>query len=179
MCAVARAGQSLRRVSARSPLKTGCPGVGGGRTDFASTRSYKSLPPALTPRAFGGAELNWTRSTSASGVSHRLVARELSTSKSERNAASRKRGAHAADPSGVAEAAATYNLGAAEINTLAEKLRRRPEKVKRDMRQRGIQTVIEKCEKPGETTLQETIAQALWRLETSRALSDAIVETRR
>ena len=121
--------------------------------------------------------MSWTRSTSATGASYRLVARELSTSKSERNKPMRS--AHAADPSGVAEAAAAYNLGAAEINTLAEKLRRRPEKVKRDMRQRGIQTVIEKSEKPGETTLQETIAQALWRLETSRALSDAIVDKRR
>ena len=79
----------------------------------------------------------------------------------------------------LSAAAATHNLGESHLYTLSERLQRRKEKVECGMRQPGMQAVLQKCEQPGESSLHETIARALWQLETSRALSDAIVEKRR
>lgn len=121
------------------------------------------------------------RDATAAGGPTRQRGFALSTSNSERKPSSigSRRNAPGAEANGLADAAATYNFSPEQTFALAEKLQSRPEKVKSGMQQRGIQTIIEKCEEPGETSLRDTIARALWRLESSRALSDAIVESRR
>ena len=79
----------------------------------------------------------------------------------------------------LSDAATAHKLHGSQLHRLSERLQRRKEKVERGMRQPGMQAVLQKCEQPGESSLHETIARALWQLETSRALSDAIIEKRR
>jgi hypothetical protein len=110
----------------------------------------------------------------------RVYGSSLSTSTSVTSkAAQRAASPGLAERFGLADAVEMHNLGDSQIYTLVEKLQDRPEKVEHSMRQQGIQAVIDKCERPGETSLQETIARALWTLDASRALSDAIVDKRR
>lgn len=88
--------------------------------------------------------------------------------------------ARATDQRELASTVAEYNLSDSQAQHLAEHFQARAAKVERGMQQRGMKTLIEACEHPGENSLEDTIAGALWRLESSRALSDSITgETQR
>jgi hypothetical protein len=153
--------------SGRGPLAV------GGRSGFHS----------LAPSALGMTEAARRPATAAGNSSAvHVYGNSLSTSTSLTSKVAQRAaspGVCSPEQFDLADAVAMHNLGESQIHTLLEKLQDRPQKVERSMRQRGIQTVIEKCERPGGTSLQDTIARALWRLESSRALSDAIVDKRR
>lgn len=138
------------------------------------TRTAHTCFHSYAPSALGGA---WMRNYPAGGEAARPLARSLSTSKLP--SLGSRHSMRDATPHGLPHAAATYNFSPEQSYMLAEALRSRPKNVERGMRAHGIQTIIAKSEQPGETSLQETIARALWNLETARALSDAIVESRR
>jgi hypothetical protein len=80
----------------------------------------------------------------------------------------------------VSRIVAEHNLSDTQAQALAVQLRTRTACVEVGMQRSGMKKLLEACERaqPGENSLRDAISCALYRLETSRALSDSIVGTR-